>query len=88
MAMIDSPSAIRMIRPYRSAKCSGATHQPRPIPMNRAEVVDHNRDYPRHDALVPFEEAGQHEQRGSEDRGRSEAKKRAAAVGIVASHDR
>jgi hypothetical protein len=30
---IHPPSAIRMISPCRSAKCSGATRQPRPMPI-------------------------------------------------------
>ena len=32
MATIDSPRAMRTIRAWRSAKCSGAIRQPRPPP--------------------------------------------------------
>jgi hypothetical protein len=53
----------------------------------RAEEVDRKRDHPHGDARVPLEEAGQHEQRGTEDRGRSEPEKSAEAVGIGAPDD-
>jgi hypothetical protein len=55
---------------------------------DRAEVVDRKRDHPHRDPLVPLEKAGQHEQQGAEDRSWREPKKRATAVGIVASDDR
>ena len=51
---------------------------------DRAEVVDRKGDEPDCDALVPLEEAGEHEQRGADDRRRREAEKRPPAVGIVA----
>ena len=87
--MIDSPSAMRMISPCRSAKCSGATRQPLPdADHDRAEVVDRQRDEPDRDALVSLEEAGDHEQGGAQDRGRREPEQRPEAVGIVASDDR
>jgi hypothetical protein len=53
----------------------------------RTEVVNRERNRPNDDAPVPLEEAGQHEQRGAEDRGRSEPEKRIKAVGIVTTDD-
>ena len=77
-----------MIRPCLSAKCSGATRQPRPTPMTIGpEVVDRERDDPDDDSRVPVEEArDDEERRADQGRGR-EPKDRAAAFGIVASHD-
>jgi hypothetical protein len=52
-----------------------------------AEVVDRKRDDPDRDTRVPLEEAGEHQQQGAHDRGRSEPDKGAPPVGIVAADD-
>src|SRR5205823_8553906 len=52
------------------------------------EVVDGKRAHPHRDALVPLEESGKQEQRGAQGRGRREAEKRAAPVGIIATDNR
>jgi hypothetical protein len=54
---------------------------------DRAKVIDPERDEPDRDALVPFEEACEHEQQGADDRGRSEPDESASAVGIVPSDE-
>ena len=83
--MIDSPSAIRMISPCRSAKCSGSDPPATAdADHDRAEVVDRERHEPDGDPHVPVEEAGQRDQEGADGRGRGEAEDRVKAVGIVA----
>ena len=86
--MMDSPSAIRIDQPVPLRKVIGretpaASH----ADQDRAEVVDRQRGDPHCDAPI-VEEAGDHEQRGTEDRGRSKPQKRTPAVRIVASDER
>jgi len=76
----DQPVSLREVLGRDPPAAPDADH-------DRAEVVDRERDEPDCDALAPLEEAGDHEQGGAEDRGRSEAEERAAAVGIVATDD-
>jgi len=65
------------------------SHTPTPADpdYDRAEVVRSERDHPHGNARVPVEECGQHEQRGSDDRGRREPEQRVDAARIAAGDD-
>jgi hypothetical protein len=57
--MIDSPSAIKMIRAVPFGEVLRRYPPAAPdADDDRAEVVDRKRDHPHRDPLVPLEEAG------------------------------
>jgi hypothetical protein len=83
MAMIDSPSAIRTISEVLGRDAPAASR----ADHGRAEIVDRQRDEPDSDPRVPLEEAGDDDQRGTDDRSRREPEQRVPAGGIVAYDD-